>query len=57
MLKFLRPFFRRFLIIVLPLGVEIRARNPDTFNIEKRVLLDRVCFVIYKIFLNNVNKI
>ena len=50
MLKFLRPFFRRFLIIVLPLGVEIRARNPDTFNIEKRVLLDRVCFVIYKIF-------
>ena len=32
--KFFRRFFRRLRIIVLPCDVNIRARNPEIFNIE-----------------------
>ena len=42
----LRPLFRRILIVFRPCVVDMRARNPDNFKIEYRVLLESVRFVI-----------
>ena len=40
------PFLRRFLIVLRPWGVAIRALKPDTFKIECRLLFESVRFAI-----------
>ena len=46
MVKFFRPFLRRFEIVFRPCGVAIRALNPETLRTEYRPLLESVLFAI-----------
>ena len=48
--NFLRPFLRRFLIVLRPAAVAILARKPDNRKIETRLLFDNVRFVIINYF-------
>jgi len=47
--KIFRPFFRRLRIVFRPSAVDIRARKPDSFKTEYRLLFDNVFFDIRKL--------